>query len=128
MSETKKRTRRIAIVEDEAIFVMLLNAGLPGHGFEIAGVETDADRALEVILRESPDAIVLDIALSGTISGIELAHRLRDRIPVPILFLSGYPRSEFADELAHLPGVRYLTKPATVDAVATELHKLLDDD
>lgn len=128
MSETNGRTKRIAIVEDEAIFVMLLNAGLPGHGFEVSAVETDADRAQEVILRESPDAVVMDIALSGSISGIELAHRLRDHLAVPILFLSGYPRSEFADELAHLPGVRYLTKPATVEAVATELHRLLAGD
>lgn len=125
MAESSAHHVRVALVEDEAIFVMLLKAGLAKVGYEIAQVEADAPLAVAAILEDPPDVVVLDISLIGDMTGIEAARRIRSHVEVPILFLSGYPESEFSADLSSIGNYRYLTKPATVEAVVEQLEALL---
>ena len=91
--------RRVVIVDDNRGFRLAAEAfvrALPG--VEVAGVADSGARGLEVVEREAPDAVIVDIAMPD-ISGLEVASQLRRRPARPgiilvSLHLDGATRSE----------------------------------
>lgn len=67
-------TRRILIIEDEVWFADLIKQQIRRAGYQ-AEVAPNSIRAMEMINREKPDAIVLDISLPGP-NGIALLHEI----------------------------------------------------
>jgi DNA-binding LytR/AlgR family response regulator len=62
-----------------------------------------------------------DIIMPGGISGIELAHKVRDRYPeLPILLTTGY-----SEEVGGNHGFPVLQKPYELDSLVGALQKLL---
>jgi len=66
---------RLLIVEDCAPIATILASHLSGAGYRTT-IAPDGERALEIIARERPDGILLDLMLPG-ISGMEVLKRLR---------------------------------------------------
>ncbi|WP_377810306.1 response regulator [Azospirillum sp. A29] len=81
---------RVLVVEDEFLIqdaVVMIIEEVPGC--HVVGAVDSADAALELISRAPVDLAVLDIKLPGTMDGVDLAHELRRRHGVPVVFLSG---------------------------------------
>ncbi|NLW59695.1 MAG: response regulator transcription factor [Firmicutes bacterium] len=99
---------KIFIIEDDQAIANLININLILEGFETA-LFADAESALEMIEKEIPDLILLDIMLPG-ISGFELQSRIRD-LKIPVIFLTA--RTSLQDRLLglELGGDDYITKP-----------------
>ena len=66
---------RLLIVEDCAPIATILASHLSGAGYRTT-IAPDGERALEIIAREPPDCILLDLMLPG-VSGMEVLQRLR---------------------------------------------------
>ena len=81
---------RILIVEDEAIVAADLEALVNNQGYEIYGVISTAEKALEAIAKEQPDLVLMDIVLKGAMDGIEAAVEIRSRWQIPVIFCTGY--------------------------------------
>ncbi|MBK9180114.1 MAG: response regulator transcription factor [Acidimicrobiales bacterium] len=110
---------RVLVVED----AVLLRAGLvrllgeAGHQVAELG---DAERVPELVERERPDLVLLDVRLppSFTTEGLRAAREIRDRAPgVAVLVLSQYVE---AGEAVHLVagdqgGLGYLLKDRVAD-------------
>jgi DNA-binding response OmpR family regulator len=77
----------ILVVDDEATFMHLVSTLLEGEGHRVVQA-ADGDAALAAIDSESPDLIVLDLGLPE-MSGLELLSRVRPRVVVPIIVVSG---------------------------------------
>lgn len=69
--------RRVLIADDLASVLSEI-ARLLDKTFEIVGMASDGQTALDAILAIDPDLAVLDISMPG-MSGIEVARELRDR-------------------------------------------------
>jgi CheY-like chemotaxis protein len=85
---------KILIVEDEDVLLNILKNKLEKEGFDVL-VAVNGEEGLEVINREKPDLILLDI-LMPKMSGIEVLKKLKEdktlsSIPVIILSNSGQP-------------------------------------
>ncbi|HRC88213.1 MAG TPA: response regulator, partial [Thermoanaerobaculia bacterium] len=83
---------RIALVEDEPDIAEVLRYNLEKEGFEVETV-TRGDQALELIRRQPPQLILLDLMLPG-LDGLDLTRTLkRDsntaRIPLVMLTARG---------------------------------------
>lgn len=98
----------VAIVADEGLFRELLVTALSQEqGLEVCGVFSDGKSALAEIPSLNPRVAVVDMELPGSMSGVELGLKLRERMPdLGILILS---RSQ--DPL--------VLDPATAEAVST---------
>lgn len=77
----------ILVVDDDATFQHLVSTLLEGEGHRVVQAK-DADAALSAIDAERPDLIVLDLGLPE-ISGLELLSRVRPKVAVPIIVVSG---------------------------------------
>lgn len=77
---------KIVFVEDDPEVGELIAAWLIRHGLEVI-IESRGDRAEEVIAREQPDLVMLDIMLPGK-DGMTLCRDLRASWPGPIVLLT----------------------------------------
>jgi DNA-binding NarL/FixJ family response regulator len=105
---------RIAIADDHTIDRVGIRAILQNQpGFEICAEAANGIEAIECVKRESPDLLVLDLALPKT-NSFEIARVVRDEIPsTAILILSVHLSTGVARELFR-QGIRgYVQKTET---------------
>ena len=100
--------------------------------FEIEGLSTTSSTSAQQFLARYdatvPGCVVLDLAMPGE-SGLELQAELqRERIPVPLVFLSG--RGDVPASVHAMKGgaIDFLTKPVDADALLQAVRRAIDRD
>jgi nitrogen-specific signal transduction histidine kinase/CheY-like chemotaxis protein len=123
--ESRVRTERILIVDDEEAIVLLVPDLLTRLGYRPTAL-TDPREALALV-RAAPDAfdaIVTDVSMPG-MTGFELAREiLAIRPGLPVIVTSGYVRPEYELEAARLGIAEIIRKPDTVDQLAGALDRI----
>ena len=84
--QTTVTMNKIVFVEDDADVGNLIAAWLGKHDFEVI-LEPRGDRAQDVIIREKPDLVLLDILLPGK-DGMTICRDLRPVYSGPIVLLT----------------------------------------
>jgi DNA-binding response OmpR family regulator len=115
---------RILLVEDERKIARLIQKGLKELGFAV-DVIGRGDEALEIILYNPFEAIVLDIMLPGR-DGLSILRALRERSnAVPVLILTA--RGEICEKVEGLDlgADDYLAKPFAIEELAARLRALV---
>lgn len=108
--------RRVLVVDDETLIVMLIEAMLEELGCEVVGPAYDLAEGLALAREADADCAILDVNLSGQpINPIAQALRARG---VPFAFASGYAPADLASEF---PGAPVLMKPFSVGQVSAVL-------
>jgi two-component system, OmpR family, response regulator len=115
---------RILVVEDERKIARFVQKGLKEFGFAV-DVVGRGDEALEIILDNPFEAIVLDIMLPGR-DGLSILRALRERSnAVPVLILTA--RGEVCEKVEGLDlgADDYLAKPFAIEELAARLRALI---
>lgn len=119
---------RAVVVEDQILFQEFLVGLLKERlGFEVAGVAVDGESALEIIRREKPDLVILDI-LIPKLSGIHVAKRLLAELPeIRIVALSTEtdPKTVYQVHRLHLPAF-IDKKEASIEVLQEAIRRALD--
>jgi two-component system, response regulator PdtaR len=110
----------ILIAEDESLIRLGLKRILEEAGHTVYAAE-DGQVALELADARTPDLAILDIKMPR-MDGLEVAQRLYERSPVPIIFLTAYGDRDLIDRAARLPVMGYLVKPLK----EPELHAMIE--
>lgn len=113
---------RCVIVDDEPMGRESVRFALAGdEEIEIVGEASDGDEALEVIRREVPDVVVLDIHMPGR-TGLEVLGALEpDQRPL-VIFATAY--DQYAVEAFETNAVDYLLKPFDDERLAQAFEKV----
>jgi DNA-binding response OmpR family regulator len=86
------KSKRILVIEDEALIAMMIEDALQGVGAEVMGIAATVGHALSLVEELSAaggiDAAVLDVNLSGQLA-VDVADALAARC-IPFLFVTGY--------------------------------------
>ncbi len=111
---------RIVIAEDSVLLRDGLTRMLADHGHEVVGAIDDAVGLVQLVERESPDLVLLDVRMppTHTDEGIRAALELRTERPeLPIVVLSQYVEENYASELlaGDLGGIAYVLKDRVTD-------------
>jgi DNA-binding response OmpR family regulator len=115
---------RILVVEDERKIARFVQKGLKEFGFAVDTIGR-GDEALETIVDNSFDAVVLDIMLPGR-DGLSILRALRERSnAVPVLILTA--RGEICEKVEGLDlgADDYLAKPFAIEELAARLRALV---
>lgn len=119
---------RVFLVDDHALMrqsYALLIAQDPT--LEICGEAASGREALTQLPGCAPDVVVIDLSLSGEMSGIDLLKQLQVlRAALPVLIVSGHERSMYAERLLRLGARGYLMKDQ-LEAFLPALHLALSD-
>lgn len=116
---------KVLIVEDEIIIAMDLRHKLQSLGYSICSFATSGEKAIETVEREKPDVVLMDIKLRGEMDGFEAAKLIRSDFGIPILFMTGYPISEFEGKAEISEPYEYLAKPVQIDALQIAIDSVL---
>lgn len=100
---------RILVVDDELSIIKFLRATLTADGYEVLAA-MDGAEALQVIERELPDLVLLDIMMPK-MDGFTVCRRLREWSPVPIIMLSARGDEKDKVQSLDLGADDYITKP-----------------
>jgi two-component system, OmpR family, alkaline phosphatase synthesis response regulator PhoP len=118
--------QKILVVEDEPDISKLVSYNLAQERFKVLTAE-DGEQALQVIQREKPNLVVLDLMLPG-LSGMEICKILRNRpetAKLPILMLTA--KAGEADRIVGLEmgADDYLAKPFSPREMVARVRAIL---
>ena len=109
-----ERRLRVVVVEDDATVREFLVDALGEAGFEVTGIDL-AERAIDMLRRNPPDAVVLDLGMPpGTMQGMELLAELREHPAshdTPVIILSAFGDVINRDVTNRLGVATILSKP-----------------
>lgn len=103
---------KILIVEDNPKNIKVLMMTLRPHGYTFLEA-TDGEEALEVVVRDKPDLIIMDTQLPK-LNGLEVARKLR-QMPafshIPIIAITAYAMKGDKEKIIEAGCDVYLSKP-----------------
>jgi len=115
-----RATRRVLIVDDEALVALTLEAIVQDMGHEVAGAAANPIDAVALAVRTDPDVVLMDVRL-GRIGdeGIATAAEIRARTRAAIVFVTAYADGGTIARIeAAVPGARVLAKPVSDSELA----------
>src|SRR5258708_15561392 len=105
------REPRALIVEDEALIAEELRDRLSRLGFFVVAAVDSADDGIAIATRERPDLVLMDIRLKGEKDGIQAAQEIRQKVDLPIVYLTAYSDRLTVDRAKGTQHDAYLLKP-----------------
>ncbi|MET1055542.1 MAG: sigma-54 dependent transcriptional regulator [Pedobacter sp.] len=101
---------KILIVEDQFIEANNLKIILKKSGYLVCPIAGSVPEALEIIDRDQPDLVLLDIQLKGHLTGIDLASILNER-NIAFVFLSANSDKQVLNAAKATQPYGFLVKP-----------------
>jgi len=103
-------TEPVLIVEDEFIVANDLQIILEKAGYRVCGIAASVEEARDIIREHKPDLVLLDIYLKGKLTGIDLAHELRQQY-IPFVYLSANSNQRVLEAAKATEPYGFLVKP-----------------
>jgi DNA-binding response OmpR family regulator len=124
----------LVVIEDDHHIADLVAMYLRRDGFRVL-LAADGESGLELVGREHPELVIVDIGLPGALDGLDVCRALRSRLDrkgppepsgdVPILVLSA--RDDEVDRVLglELGADDYVTKPFSPRELVARVHAIL---
>ncbi|MEW6266105.1 MAG: response regulator [Thermodesulfobacteriota bacterium] len=116
---------RILIVEDEVLIAYGLASNLKGAGYCLCGEATSAEMAFDLIERDPPDLVLMDIVLQGEMDGIEAAEKIKTKWGIPVIFLTAFADRDRLDRAKLTYPFGYILKPFQIREVKITIEMAL---
>ncbi len=123
---------RVLLVDDDPDFIEANSIVLEAVGFQVLTAASGA-AGLEMVEREKPDVVVLDVMMENTDEGFAVARRIRQRLhsTVPIIMLTSvgkvtgydYKPEEHPD---FFPVEAFLEKPVPPAMLISRIREVLE--
>jgi len=113
---------KILVVEDEIIIADNICDTLNDLGYCALEPAINFTEAVERIEKENPDIAILDIQLSGSKTGIDLAKKIKEDYDFPFIFLTSNADYSTVNEAKKVLPPAYLIKPFTKEELYTTIE------
>ena len=124
-SATRRGGKQVLVVDDNEDAADTLRIVVVGLGYH-ATVAKDGLSAVDMIKRQRPDVVLLDIGLPG-LSGIEVAKKIRREMvnPPAMIAVTAYGPDKDQDSAFKAGFDAYLTKPVDIAELSQLLRRIL---
>jgi len=127
LSASVRGSETVFVVEDDEMVRALIRRMLETRGYTVL-LAPHGDEALQLLERHPGrvDLLMTDVVMPG-MSGRDLADRVAERRPgIKVLYLSGYTDDAIVRHGVLEPGIAFLQKPFSADALARKVREVLD--
>ena len=116
--------KRVILCEDEGVVLMHLRRILTRAGMLIAGQTNRGVEAMNLVSRERPDIVLMDIDLAD-MDGLEATRRISEAVmePLCIVILTAYTDEEHIQKAWNAGACAYITKPIEPGAFVRHLEQ-----
>ncbi|MCK9150634.1 methanogen output domain 1-containing protein [Methanobacterium alcaliphilum] len=101
----------LLVVEDESIVAMDIKHRAEGLGYNVLGIASSGEEAIEKTEKTRPDLILMDIVLKGKMDGVEAAQIIRDKFDIPVVYLTAYSDEKTLGRAKLTGPFGYIIKP-----------------
>ncbi|GLB26937.1 response regulator [Lacrimispora xylanolytica] len=118
----------VVIVDDNKIAVTAIARSTHWENFqcEVTGVAYDGIAGLELIHKECPDIVIIDIQMPG-FNGLDIIEKLnQQKQDTQFIIISGYSHFEYAQKAIRYGVSDFLLKPIMTDELEQALKKAVD--
>jgi len=103
--------RRVMIVEDEVLIAEALRLRLERMGYTVVGVVASGEEALNLVANTTPDLVLMDIRLAGSMDGITAGEHIHSRFRLPVVYLTANSDPETIERVIRSQPYGYISKP-----------------
>ena len=113
----------IALVDDDRNILTTVSIALQSEGFATR-VYSDGEAALTALMQNPPDLAIFDIKMPK-MDGMELLRRLRERSPLPVIFLTSKDEEEDEEAGFEMGADDYIAKPFSLRLLLARIRAIL---
>jgi DNA-binding LytR/AlgR family response regulator len=113
---------RILVVEDESLVAMDMVDMLTRMGYELLPNAMGFNDAVTILESQKPDLVLVDINLSGSKTGIDLARLLKDKYKIPFIFITSHSDKQTVNTASATLPSGYLVKPFDSEDLFTSIE------
>ncbi|MFZ3102888.1 MAG: sporulation transcription factor Spo0A [Desulfitobacteriaceae bacterium] len=120
---------RVLLVDDNHEFIEVLKEYIQSQDdMSIVGVAYHGNEALELIYREAPDVVVLDIIMPH-LDGLGVLEKLQNEVKKPrVIILSAFGQESMTQRAVNLGADYYILKPFDLETLAKRIRQLYSED
>lgn len=118
---------RVLIVEDEVMIANVIQLHIESANYICAGIAIDYEEAIEILAQEDVDIALLDVNISGSLKGTDVAHHINATYNIPIVFLTAYADRKTIEEIKATLPFGYLKKPIEKETLLIALELALNN-
>lgn len=122
---TRANKRRILVVEDDPMVAQAITQTLQRLGYEVVAVVDNGDDAVSRSFTLTPDLVLMDIGLRGSIDGAEAAKQVRLSAGRPVVFLTAQAEAPVLKRAKEAEPYGYVLKPFTQDQLFVSIELAL---
>lgn len=118
--------KKVLIVDDQNGIRVLLTEVFSSEGYRTYQA-SNGKLALEIVKKESPDMVLLDMKIPG-MDGLEILKRIKEiNTQVKVIMMTAYGELDMIKEATELGALMHFTKPFDIDELRMEInHQLLE--
>ncbi|WDM22231.1 response regulator [Paenibacillus polymyxa] len=119
--------KKVLIVDDQNGIRILLMEVFRSEGYETFQA-ANGKIALEIVEKERPDLVLLDMKIPG-MDGLEILKHLKTMNPdIKVIMMTAYGELDMIKEATELGAIMHFTKPFDIDEMRIAVNKQLRGD
>ncbi|MDP4099224.1 response regulator [Paenibacillus sp. P96] len=118
--------KKVLIVDDQNGIRILLMEVFSSEGYETFQA-ANGKIALEIVERETPDLVLLDMKIPG-MDGLEILKHIKTGNPeIKVIMMTAYGELDMIKEATELGALMHFTKPFDIDEMRVAVNGQLKD-
>lgn len=117
--------RKILLIDDEVDFRELAAARLKANGYDVVAT-SDSSKALDLMRKEKPDGVLLDIMMPG-IDGLSILKSIRAENPtLPVFLITAFSNEERREIARQFNASNFIIKTDDLQAEVDNMTSIID--
>ena len=114
--------KKILIVEDDRMLCTIFNMFINELGYELLDFAASGKDAINLIKKNRPDVILMDIHLEGEMDGVETSDKIMKTFDIPIIYISSDVEDDTVTKAIMSNTYGFLVKPIYKEALGVTIE------
>ena len=121
---------KILVIDDDPDFIKITRTILRSQNYEVI-TAGNGEQGLEVMRKEKPDLVLLDIMMSYILDGLDVRRQMaeeKDLKDIPVIMITSLTGERVRSELPsdeYIPASEWIHKPIDPDKLLAQVKKAL---